>query len=373
MAAAAVLQVVTSVCAGGLSAYLLNLLRHLNRDAFTIHLSCTHFEGPHYHEAAALSASAHDLHTSRQVQKLAALYRQMRALRPRAVHAHQEPMALIAARLAGVPRRMETIHRAEYWIVDGHPLLRRVAWRCATRHLVYTRDEKSRVDPFTHAGKVQVVCPGADFARMTAHFSRGAASELLGKTVAGAETLAKAELVVGTLARLDEEKGVGYLVEAGPAIFAALDRRVSGARMLIVGDGALRPEIERRCRELEISDRVILAGYQQDGYRFLGAMDIFVLPSLAESFGFTAVEALAAQVPVICTDLPGPTSFIHAERTGLVVPPGDPSAIAAAVVRLAEDPEMRRRLAATGGREVREKYSVQAMARVYERLYEGQE
>src|SRR5437879_8404293 len=124
-----ILQAVTSVCAGGQSRYLLDLMSHTRSDACEQHLVCTHFAGPHFGEARSMVRSATLLNPRNQCDKLLQLCQLMRRLRPDVVHAHQEPIALVAARLAGVPERVETIHLARYWLQDGHPLLRALARR----------------------------------------------------------------------------------------------------------------------------------------------------------------------------------------------------------------------------------------------------
>jgi glycosyltransferase involved in cell wall biosynthesis len=127
--------------------------------------------------------------------------------------------------------------------------------------------------------------------------------------------------------------------------------------------------LEERCRQLEIADRVTFAGYHSDAHRFLGVMDVFVMPSLFESWGFVAVEAMAAGCPVVCTDIPGPSFFVRHERTGLVVPAGDPAAIAAAVRRLRRDPGLRERLVRAAKAHVYEEISVERMVDKYDRIY----
>ncbi len=352
-----IVQVVTSVCAGGLSRYLLDLLHYLDRDRFETHLLCTHFEGPHFAEARNLVASATVLGARHNVQKFARLGAALLRLRPDVVHCHQEPAGLVAGRLCGVRTRLETIHMADYWMTDGRPGYREFAWACATRRLVYTEDQKRLVSGFVPAEGVQVVSPGLDLARLKGYFRRD--------SVPDAAAMRDASVVVGTVSRFDPEKGVGFLIEAAPAVL----RGCPGAHFLLVGDGSLRDEFEQRCTALGIRDRVHFTGYQPDGYRYLGAMDIFVMPSLSESWGFTAMEAMAAGVPVVCSDLPGPTSFMQHGQHGLVVRPQDVAGIAAAVLRLADDPAYRTRLGNAGKCEMETRHPVTRMVSAYEALY----
>jgi glycosyltransferase involved in cell wall biosynthesis len=351
-----VLQVLTSVCAGGLSRYVLDLVGNLDAERFETHLVCTHFEGPHFVEAQGLVRSATVFTSRSQVQKLYRLWRLMRHLRPDVVHSHQEPIALISAALAGVPVRLETIHLARYWLQDGHPAVQAASRRCANGHLVYTEAERHVVARHACAG-VQVITPGVDLSRMVNYWNK--------RTLPIPDHLPDRSFVVGTVARLDPQKGLVHLVDAFPPILQGCPE----AYLLIVGDGPLRAELEGRCFQLGIAGRVLFTGYQIDAHRCLGAMDLFVMPSLFESWGFTAAEAMAAGVPVICTDIPGPSSFVSHQRTGLIVPPADPGAIATAVLQLQSDPARRWALGEAGKAYAREQLSLSGMIEACEQLY----
>lgn len=352
-----IVQVVTSVCTGGLSRYLLDLLAIIDEYNFESHLVCTHFEGPHFAEACAFTKSAAVLKSGNQLAKLKRLLHCFKRLRPDIVHAHQEPIALIAARLAGVPVRLETIHLADYWTCDARAPVRFLAARCATNHVVYSQHEREIVVAHTDPDKVVVINPGLNTDRWTGYFTRS--------DMPSGVSLPQDAFVIGTIARLDPQKGVCHLINALPSIL----KQCPTARLFIVGDGALRADLEQQCSLLGVSDRVVFAGFQLDAYRFLGAMDVFVMPSLFESWGFTAVEAMGAGLPVISSDIPGPREFITNEQTGLLVNAANPDAISDAVIRLRTNSELRRKIAEAGREHVRARHSVRAMVQEYARLY----
>jgi glycosyltransferase involved in cell wall biosynthesis len=356
-----VIQVVTSVAAGGLARYVIDLMVNTPAAECQMHLVCTHFEGPHYEEARNAAASATVLGARRQLLKLARLIKLIRSIRPNAVHAHQEPIALIAARLAGVPVRVETIHLAKYWLNDGRPIVRAAARRCTTHHIVYSDDERSLISVHVDQKRVRVITPGLDPSRFKKYWTRAEVP------LPGAAVIPDSAIVIGTIARLDEQKGVCHLLSAAPGILHSCP----SALFLIVGDGNLRKQLEQQCIDLNIADKVIFAGYQLDAYRYLGVMDIFVMPSLFESWGFTAMEAMWAGVPLISTDIPGPREFVTPNETGLLVEPANPEAIAIGVARLASDRDLRHALAASAGEYVKQHYSVGGMVRKYLTLYSG--
>lgn len=154
--------------------------------------------------------------------------------------------------------------------------------------------------------------------------------------------------VVGTIARLgDARKGIAHFLDMAAEVASALP----STTFLIVGDGMLRPHLERRASELGIADRVTFAGWRSDIPAVLEAMDVFVMPSLVEGGPTTVLEAMTMGKPVVATRVGMVPEVIEHEVTGLVVPPGDPHALAENVMLLLREPETRGRL----GHRAREK------------------
>jgi glycosyltransferase involved in cell wall biosynthesis len=136
-------------------------------------------------------------------------------------------------------------------------------------------------------------------------------------------------------------KGIEVLVRAWPAIRAA----VPDARLLLVGDGAERPALERRVAELDLTDSVVFAGVRNDVVAVLQAADLVVLPSLeGENLPTVLMEAGACGRPVVSTNVGGIPDIVRHGTTGLLVPPADPAALAAAVNRLLRSPDERARM-----------------------------
>ncbi|MCC5974538.1 MAG: glycosyltransferase, partial [Rubellimicrobium sp.] len=139
--------------------------------------------------------------------------------------------------------------------------------------------------------------------------------------------------------RLTQQKDYPTLLRA----FAEL--RGPELRLNILGDGDLRASLQRMVAELGLADRVNFLGFQRDPFSHMREADIFVLSSRWEGFGNVLVEAMAVGTPVVSTDCPhGPAEIIMDGKTGLLVPPGQPLALAAALQRLIVDPALRQRL-----------------------------
>ena len=144
---------------------------------------------------------------------------------------------------------------------------------------------------------------------------------------------AKILLFVGRLIPL---KGVVYLINALPRIIA----RCPDARLIIVGDGEERPRLAQVARDLGLAARVTFAGERthEEVIRYMRAADLFVLPSLIESFGIVLVEAMSCGLPIVASNVMGIPAVVEDGANGLLVPPGDAAALADRVIRLLTDP-----------------------------------
>ncbi|MBV8121475.1 MAG: glycosyltransferase [Alphaproteobacteria bacterium] len=169
------------------------------------------------------------------------------------------------------------------------------------------------------------------------------------------------------IGRLHANKGFGLLLEA-----LAATREV---RLDIAGDGPLRGELEKRARNLGISDRVRFLGWRDDVATLLACADVFVCSSLHEPLGNVVIEAWSAGVPVIATASDGPAGLIDDEVSGLLVPlPGEPGggprALGEAIERVCRDPALRWRLGEGGRRAYEAEYTEAAVVGRYRSFFD---
>ncbi len=148
-------------------------------------------------------------------------------------------------------------------------------------------------------------------------------------------------MVIGFVGRLDRCKGVDILLNAARTLLACN----RGYRFVIVGYGAEEHNLRRLARELAISEQVTFTGLCENPAAAMAAFDLAVIPSRREAFGITAVELMAMGVPVIASTVGGLPELIENERTGLLLAELNPEQIAAAVKKLASDPDLRTTLA----------------------------
>jgi glycosyltransferase involved in cell wall biosynthesis len=163
---------------------------------------------------------------------------------------------------------------------------------------------------------------------------------------------------VGTIGRLIAQKGVDVLVAAA----AQVARVAPNVRFLIVGDGPLRDDCIRWIESHGLRHRVTLLGERTDVPALLSQMSVFVSASRWEGMPAAVLEALAARRPVVATRVLGSSELIEDGVTGLLVPPDDPAAMSAAILRLLNDSALARSLGKAGRQVVESRYSLKVMA-----------
>jgi len=180
---------------------------------------------------------------------------------------------------------------------------------------------------------------------------------------------ARSEVVIGAVARLSKEKGLRYLLEA----FAVVTGHHPQARLVLAGEGPERQRLERLAARLGLGERVRFLGEvpHEQVPEVLQQLDIFAMPSTYEGFGVAALEAEAMELPVVASRIHGIPDVVLDGETGLLVPPRDGQALAAALERLASDGDLRRRLGQAGRAFVAEHYSWEENTAQMEALYEA--
>jgi glycosyltransferase involved in cell wall biosynthesis len=276
----------------------------------------------------------------------ARLLRFMRREKIAILHCHMFNATLVGAgiaRMAGVGGVIETCHGPEVWRTGKG--LRGTFWvdrqigrmvdmyiavsHAAARHLI----ENKRVSQ----NKIRVIHNGRDLNRYAVKDQqrRRATRSALG--------LAD-EPTILTVARLDEQKGHRHLIDA----IATVAARHPNVALLLAGEGPLEASLRAQCATLGVIDRVKFLGYRRDVPELFEAADVVVLPSLYEGLPLVAIEALAAARPLVATNVDGTPEVVINEKTGLLAPPANPIALAAALERLLDNPELASRLASNG-------------------------
>jgi glycosyltransferase involved in cell wall biosynthesis len=268
-------------------------------------------------------------------------------------------------RLVGALRRIPTIVHEHANLTDT-PWYQKVADRCLEPATdIALAVSQSTADFVIRARevrpeKVKVVYLGVpleEFSRTRTADEIAEARRELGGIVSG-------EFAIGTVTRLHESKGNSYLIDAAARVI----RERPAARFFLVGEGPLLGDLQAQASALGLGDRFVFAGFRRDIARTLSAFDLVVFPSLWEGTPLTVFETLAMGKPVVATDADGLLDVLTDRRDAMIVPKRNSDALADAIVRAMDDPEMRQALGAAA-RVTGQQYDIACFVRKMERLY----
>jgi glycosyltransferase involved in cell wall biosynthesis len=251
-----------------------------------------------------------------------------------------------------------TLHRIEYPRVQ--PLLESLFARLTT---LYTTDSHAAAENLSKnlgipRDKIHVIYNGIDRGEFEKAPDRDGARHALG--------VAPFEFTIGIVAHLVPSKGISFFLTA----LAGIRQKLGDLKVLIVGDGVLRLELEAQAGEFFSRGVVQFLGQRGDLALLLSAMDLLVLPSSWEGFGLILAEAMYMQVPVITTsDGGGCAEVVGNEEGGLLVPYGDTAALGSAILRLYDDPAYRSEQGRRGRDRVERLFTSETMIREYESTY----
>jgi len=172
-----------------------------------------------------------------------------------------------------------------------------------------------------------------------------------------------AKNVIGTIANFYPTKGLEYLIQAANYL-----RDIDDIVFFIIGDGELRPELEKMIQEKGLEKKVFLLGQIPDAYRFLPAFDVFVLPSVKEGFPWALIEAMSAKLPVIATDVGAIPEIIDDRKNGLLIKPRDSAGLADKIKEVLENDRLRNELGIQAHQTVLFKFELDKMVKKVEEL-----
>jgi glycosyltransferase involved in cell wall biosynthesis len=171
--------------------------------------------------------------------------------------------------------------------------------------------------------------------------------------------------VLGTISRLDPIKNQRLMLEA----FRDVRRRCDNVKLIIVGDGPLRQELEEIARNLGIYDDVIFTGFQVEPYSYIKLIDIFLLSSLSEGTSMTLLEAMSFSKPCVATDVGGNPEIVLDGETGFVTPDRDTKRFSDGIIKLLENPVLMGDFGAAARQRFEQRFSLEKMVDAYQELY----
>ena len=176
---------------------------------------------------------------------------------------------------------------------------------------------------------------------------------------------AKGQLLIGTVGRLVEQKGMNYFLTAAKQLL----KEFPNLTFVIVGDGPDLGKLQQMAKELRIENKVRFTGVRYDMANVYASLDVFALASIEEGMPMTLLEAMASRLPVAATAVGAVPQIVIPGETGMLVKARDAAEMAQAIAALLRDPALRERLGANGQRKVHERFSSQVMSQNYYQLY----
>lgn len=371
-----VLYLIESLGMGGAERGLVRTVTALDRSRFDPEVAILGRDLTLAPELAAVGVPVHELHASRGPRALARVPRVVRLLRGGdfdVIHSALVWPSIVGS-LAGTLARTRVVEHLVNVDPDGRqaatlsPSVRRKtravaaldAWlgRIAVDRYVAISDAVAAHAPspwMRDPRRVRVVLRGQDL--------DGLAHEAAKEPDPPVAGLGERPTVI-TVGRLYPQKGQRFLIEAMRRVLES----VPDAQLLLVGDGPLREDLERRARDL--GEAVVFLGVRRDASALVARADVFAFPSLWEGQGNAVVEAAALGRPIVATRIPVMTETFDDGRSAMLVAPGDGAELAGAIVHLLEDPAAAGDLGSAAAKMARERFDIRTTTRRLESVYE---
>ena len=362
-----VLQIIDSMMVGGAEMLLYEFTSKLDPSEFKTDV-CFCEDGPLFEDFQKIGVFPVKINWKSRVDPLLVLrmYREIRRIKPHIVHTHlfkSDFHGRLAARLAGVPVVFSTLHSCNDWALNpiygyGYGLttifadkIIAVADEVRDYAIKYSRIPPQWIVTINNAVRIEKFESARDLApQIRSEF--GVTSDML---------------LIGIVGRLEEVKDHENFLGMASRVY----KENKNVRFLIVGDGSLREHLLALTNELGLSEAVVFTGLRKDIPAIMSALDLLVLSSRYEGLPVVVLEAMAARKPVVVTRVSGLLGVVDDGRTGILVDPGDPDALAAACFQLLAQPDLRVQMGNAGYEKVKLKYSMSALIDQLVDLYKG--
>lgn len=349
---------------GGAEKHVVGLIRHCDRLRIEPSVCCLTERGALADEIEAMGVPLEVLAAKgdRELVLLPRLVRYLRRVRPHVVHSHLLTPHLygrVAGRIAGVPVVVCTEHGLWPW--KSHMEIRKDRITSRWADMIVAVSESIRQE------RLKCMRLPAEKLRTIYNFSEG---EGYGESQDGMEARREFGIpadapVVGIVARLHPVKAIDLLFAA----LAEVRKELPAVRLLIVGDGPMRGELQELADRMGLADSVVFAGFRRDVPRLIWAIDVGVLCSHQEGLPTALLEYMSARKPVVATCVGGNPEVVVNRVTGLLVPAGEALPLAAALTEVLTHPQRARAMGEAGKERADTVFSVETIVRQIEALY----
>ena len=373
MACKLVCHIIYRLDYGGLENGLINLINGLPADRFRHAVICLSYGTAFQERLERPDVPVIEIgkRPGKDLAAYARVFRALRRLKPDIVHTRNLPALdmLPVARMAGVSRLIHGEHGLDVLELTGQARryiwLRRLTRPFVRQYIAVSQDLAGWLESTVgvSGGSVTVIHNGVD----TERFCPGAAPpNLLPDGFAPQNAF-----IIGHIGRLETVKDQRLLARAFYRMLELRPDLRSSLRLVIVGDGSLRSEIETILADGGVKNLAWLAGFRDDAPELYRAFDVFALTSKREGLSNTILESMASGLPVVVTDVGGNSEIVVNGRSGILVPEADPKAIATALLTYVDDHEMARAHGRAGRVHAEENFGLSAMIGRYAKVYDA--
>jgi glycosyltransferase involved in cell wall biosynthesis len=360
-----VAQIMATGTNGGAQEHVFSLVSRLSPNRYDVRVvSLSHGSSVRRLQKAGFEVSVVDEPDDRRAVR--ALAEALAEFEPEVVHNHMYRAEVVGTRAAYLlgeqgcrrPAVISTVHSSRVRCVDDREQLRQLT-PLMDRLIVVSKAIERKIDDEGRAGApVDLIYNGVDLERYN--------HQQPCCTLHEDYSIPEDAPIVGVVARLEAEKGHRTLVEA----WVDVAKSVPKAWLLIIGEGSERDALEAQAEALGVSERIVFTGRREDVPAVTAALDVAVLPSYREAQGLSVLEAMALNRPVVASNVGGIPEMIEDGATGLLVPPGDSQALAAAIVRLLKDHPYADMLARSGHALVHDRFCIELMVSQISSIYD---
>ncbi|HJX67747.1 MAG TPA: glycosyltransferase [Candidatus Limnocylindrales bacterium] len=360
-----VLEVMATGTNGGAQEHVHSLVTRLNPECYEVRVvSLSHGSSVRRLQRAGVDVTVIDEPDDRRaVRELAD---SVASFAPEIIHNHMYRAEVIGTRAALLlgekgckrPAIISTVHSSRIRCVDDRQTIRQLTL-LMDRLIVVSRAIEGKVREEGRVGApVSLIYNGVDLQRYN--------HQQPCCTLHDEYRIPEDAPIVGVVARLEAEKGHRTLIDAWPEVLAA----VPNAWLLVVGEGSERDALEAEAASLGVNGRIVFTGRREDVPAVTAALDVAVLPSYREAQGLSVLEAMALSRPVVASNVGGIPEMIEDGVTGLLVPPNDCDALAAALIKLLTDHPYADMIARRGHDLVHERFCIELMVNSIESIYD---
>lgn len=363
---------ITQAVIGGTLEYIKLFFTNIDKEKFDVELACPSY-GPMKDEIEALGFKVYVINMQREINLISDFkaYKELKALikqvKPDIVHLHSSKAGVIG-RFAAYKNKIPNIYNPHGWsfAMDvsnkkkmAYSLIERICSKYCNYIINISDDEQKLAIKYKISSeeKMKVIYNGIDVNKYKVVYDR--------KKVLNELNIPEDSFVIGMVGRITRQKSPETFVN----IAYKLKDKIKNSYFILVGDGELRSEIDELVNKLNISNRVRITGWTNSVNKYISVFNIGMLTSKWEGFGLALTEYMAAQKPVVASDVGGIKNVVINDFNGILVNPKDVNGFCDAIIKIRHDSKIRERYIKNGALIVNKKFNISRVVYEHEKLY----